>query len=360
MDKKVTEEKIGSSFRKIVKSDTKIKNAYLLVYSEKLNLNINIAEGYTGTLPASPDQANHLASVGKLFTATLIGMLYERGLLAFGDRIAKYLDADLMNGLHVYKGKEYSGEITIKQLLNQTSGLNEVFFPLLKKMINDPGLDITVREALQWGKSNLKPLFEPGRKHFYSDTNYLLLGLVIESITQKPFHVVMHEMIFDPLKMENSYINGFSLPKAEPLLPSAHIYLYNTNFTDNKQVAQIDYAGGGVIAPLSEYLIFMKALVNHRLVRGDTLDRMIHDDVRMGFPVLGFRYGYSVWKPTAIPVLMPRKFYCWGCVGSTGAFMFYHPQTESYIIGTFNDQSYTSRALRFMFMKIVNVLLKYQ
>jgi len=67
--------------------------------------------------------------------------------------------------------------------------------------------------------------------------------------------------------------------------------------------------------------------------------------------------GYSVWKPKAIPLLMPAKFFCWGCVGVTGAFMFFHPQTESYVIGTFNDKSYTSKALRFMLTKVIKSLL---
>ncbi len=104
----------------------------------------------------------------------------------------------------------------------------------------------------------------------------------------------------------------------------------------------------------------MKALVNGQLVREATLNQMIDDDVKMGFPAIGFDYGYFVWKPKAIPLVMPNKYFCWGCVGITGAFMFFHPQTESYVIGTFNDKSYTSKALRFMLSKIIRPLLKIQ
>lgn len=96
--------KIESSFIKQVQNDSKVKNAYLLVYSEKLGININIAEGKTGEMDGNPKQPNHLASVGKLFTATLIGILHDKGLLKHEDKIAKYLNNDLMNGLHVYKG----------------------------------------------------------------------------------------------------------------------------------------------------------------------------------------------------------------------------------------------------------------
>jgi D-alanyl-D-alanine carboxypeptidase len=102
----------------------------------------------------------------------------------------------------------------------------------------------------------------------------------------------------------------------------------------------------------------MKALVNGQLVKKTTLNQMIYDDIKMRFPAIGFDYGYSVWKPKTIPLLMPAKFFCWGCVGITGAFMFFHPQTESYVIGTFNDKSYTSKALRFMLTKVIKSLLK--
>src|SRR6056297_1098539 len=347
------QEKIESKFRQQVQNDKKVKNAYLLVHSEKLGVHINIAEGKTGEIPANPKQANHLASVGKLFTATLVSMLHDKGLLDFDEKIVKYLDVDLMRGLHVYKGKDYTGDISIKHLLKQTSGLNDVFFPLLKKIMNDPNLEMTVKEALEWGKANLKPVGKPGQKHFYTDTNYYLLGLIIENITKKSFHEALQEMILEPLKMENAYINGYSQPKSKPKYPPAYIYLFDTNFIENKRIAKIDYAGGGVVAPLSEFLSFMKALVSGQLVKEATLNTMIYDDVKMGFPAIGFDYGYSVWKPKAIPLLMPEKYFCWGCVGITGAFMFYHPETETYIIGTFNDESYSSKALSFMIKKII-------
>src|SRR6056297_2823888 len=113
----MVQEQIETIFRQEVNGDKKVENAYLLVYSEKLGIDINIAEGKTGEIQANPKQANHLASVGKLFTATLIGMLHDKDLLNFDDTIAQYLDTDLMHGLHVYKGKDYSSDISIKHLL---------------------------------------------------------------------------------------------------------------------------------------------------------------------------------------------------------------------------------------------------
>ena len=138
--------KIESAFRKQVQKDKKLRNAYLLVQSDKLELNLHLAEGMTGDMQAHTKQPNHLASVGKLFTATLISILYENGKLDFNDSISKYLDADLMEGLHVYKGKDHSGEVTIRHLLMQTSGLNDVFYHLWSRMLKEPGFKITPKE----------------------------------------------------------------------------------------------------------------------------------------------------------------------------------------------------------------------
>lgn len=86
-------------------------------------------------------------------------------------------------------------------MLKQTSGLNDVFYKLYEKLLNEPQM-ISPREAVLWGKENLKPVAEPGKKHFYTDTNYYLLGLIIENVTGKHYHKVLHEFIFHPLAMK--------------------------------------------------------------------------------------------------------------------------------------------------------------
>ena len=356
MDKAGCEARIKDAFTKQVQSDPKVRSAFLLVRSDKLGVDMNIAESGNGSL-AHVDQPNHLASVGKLFTATLIAKLYEQGKLDFADKIGAYLDVELMKGLHVYRGHDYSSEITIRHLLMQTSGLFDVFYSLWEKMMADPSFTITTREAITWGKEHMKAVAEPGRKHHYTDTNYYLLGFIVESITGKPFHEAMHEMIFDPLGMTHSWMHGFSTPKEQPDQPVAGLFMKDIDFSSVAGAPAIDHAGGSVIAPLSEYLLFLKGLTNHQIIGKETLDRMINDDVHMGFPTVGFDYGYSIWKFRSIPLLMPPNLYSWGCVGVTGAFMFFHPGTESHIIGTYNNFAYRGKALNFMAGKIIKELI---
>lgn len=235
--------------------------------------------------------------------------------------------------------------------------MNDVFYHFFKKFTEDPGFRTTPREAIFWCKENLSPVSVPGRKHFYTDTNYYLLRLIIEKITEKKFHEAVHELIFEPLNMNQSWVHGFSQPKIPSDFPTASLYIKKHDLLAIVGIHQIDYAGGSIIAPLSVFLVFMKAVTNQTIIKSETLNRMIEDDIWMGFPTVGFRYGYSLWKPVIIPGILPAQYFCWGCVGVTGAFMFYHPATESYIIGNFNDFSYRGKALEFMIKKVIRKLL---
>ena len=354
MNKEAVQAKIENLFRTQVKKDKKVKNAYLLVHSETIGLHLNLAEGQTNGRDADPAQSSHMASVGKLFTATIIGMLHDQGKLSFDDPVSKHLDAELMKDLHVFEGKDHSGKIKISHLLNQSSGLDDVFFDLWDKSVKE-SLVINPREAVIWGKENRKPKFPPGKKHLYTDTNYYLLGLIVESITRAPFYEALHELIFRPLGMEHAYMHGYTEPEMKSGPPVATLHIHGEDALSIPGFSRVDYAGGGVVAPMEDLLLFMKALVHNQLLRPDTLERMLADDHRK---LPGIRYGYAIWKFVTIPILQPEKYNCWGCVGISGAYMFFHPKTGSYIIGTFNDSSYSTKALRFMLSKVIRNLLK--
>ncbi|MGM0420711.1 MAG: serine hydrolase domain-containing protein [Bacillota bacterium] len=347
--------KIEGAFKKQVSKDDRVKNAYLLVHSDRHDIHLGLAEGITGDFSADICQPNYMASVGKIFTAVLVGMLVEHGKLDFQDSIADHLDGELIHGLHLYKGEDHSREIQVKHLLKQTSGLPDCFWPLLDKMMNEPGFKMETREAIEWGKTNLEPTFPPGQDFNYTDTNYYLLGLIIENITDLPFHQALSQYIFKPLKMKHSYMLGFSQPAEDPGCPLAHFSKEGIRLEDYETYAKIDYAGGGVVAPLEDLLKFMRALVQHELVSQATLEIMKSDKSKFG---LGIDYGYGIWQIKTVPVLMPAKLNSWGVVGATGAFMFYHPFTDSFVIGNFNETAYQSKGVRFMLLKVLKQLAK--
>jgi CubicO group peptidase (beta-lactamase class C family) len=275
INKEIAQNSIEDSFRSKVRKDPKIRNAYLCVHSEILDINLNIAEGITEDMPVNASQPYYVASVGKLFTSVLIGILSEKNKVSYEDKINKYLDNDLLHNLHVYKGKDYSNQITIKNLLNHTSGLHDYFGdkPKQRKSMLDIILDEPSRfwsppEVVQWSKENLKSHFPPGEGFHYSDTGYHILGLIIERITSIAFYEALKQYIFNPLGMNQSYLIGYSEPSGNSNYPIADIFVGDTNVTQYRSLS-VDYAGGGIVATSEDLLRFMKAIVKSEIIKED-------------------------------------------------------------------------------------------
>ncbi len=354
MDKERVAASIEALFRNQVSKDKTVKNAYLLVHSDQKDIHINLAEGATGSFPADPCQPNYMASVGKLFTSTIISMLCEQDRVSFDDRIADHLDQELLKGLHIHRGIDHTNEIRVKHLLNQTSGLPDNFEPLLDELLADPDFSIIPREAIEWVKKHSDPHFPPGTGFQYTDTNYHLLGLIIEERTGLPFHEALKQYIYEPLEMKHSSMLHYSEPMEPCSLPIADAYFRGTRLNGVEAYGSLDYAGGGVVAPTEDLLKFMKALVSHQLISESTWQTMMAERNKF---TLGIRYGYGIWHLTPVPLLMPKRYASWGAAGATGAFMFYHPEMDAYFIGSFNDFSYKRKFLQFM-GKTMNQLWK--
>ena len=152
-------------------------------------------------VPCKPDTKFRLGSITKQFTAMAILILQERGKLNVADHIKKYMP-DVPNAWN---------EITIHQLLTHTSGIpNCTSFPdFLKTLPNR----VTLTELIARFKD--KPLeFKPGEKFNYSNSGYILLGQIIESVSGKSYASFLKEAIFDPLQMNDSgYDNAAQILK---------------------------------------------------------------------------------------------------------------------------------------------------
>lgn len=360
MNKDKAQALIEDYFRKKVQKDSKIHNAYLLVHSEKLGIHLNIAEGLTGQMSANAQQPYYIASVSKLFTAVIIGILVEKAMISYEDPISSYLDNNRLNNLHIYKGKEYTNEIRIKHLLNHTSGLNDFVEDkpkqgksMIDMIMNETSRTWTPQEAIEWSKSNLRSHFPPGKGFHYSDTGYHLLGLIIEHITTKPFHEVLRQYIYEPLGMNHSYFGHYSEPIVANEYPVAHLFVGKQNIIDFPSFSFM-YAGGGIVATVEDSLKFMKALVNYEILTEKTIEIMKNDWARF---FIGIDYGYGLMNFTTVPLLMPQKYNVWGNAGSTGSFMFYHVATDSYLIGSLNQFRYHRKGIRLM-LKIIDILLQ--
>jgi D-alanyl-D-alanine carboxypeptidase len=161
--------------------------------------------------PMTPDVHQRIGSLTKTFTGTLLLQAEAEGLLSLEDTIDQYVD-NIPNG----------DSITLRQMANMTSGIasytedeqwqNEVF--------SDTSRVWTPEELAQIGIED-SPLFDPGTEFHYSNTNTVLLGLVLEQVTGQPIGELYRERIIEPLGLQ-----GTSFPDADPSLPDPHAQGY--------------------------------------------------------------------------------------------------------------------------------------
>jgi CubicO group peptidase (beta-lactamase class C family) len=139
--------------------------------------------------PAEPQMRYPIGSISKQFTATAILMLQEEGKLTLEDHVDKYV-AGLTRG----------NEVTIRELLSHTSGYQD-FWPqdyvppmMLKEISAQKILDLWARKPLD---------FDPGTRWQYSNTNYVIAGLIVEKVSGMPFFDFIQKRIFKPLNMQS-------------------------------------------------------------------------------------------------------------------------------------------------------------
>ncbi|GGG03755.1 serine hydrolase domain-containing protein [Paenibacillus aceti] len=360
MNKEKVRQEIERKLENRTVTDPLLHNVFLLLHSDGGDFHWPMAAGETDGLPAHPDQPYHTASIGKTFTSVILAIFAEKGLIQYDDPIANYLPPQLLKDLHIYKGKDYTYDIRIKHLLSNTSGLPDYFEEkpkngqsFLQQQLAQPSRFWTAEETIQWSKEHLNPHFPPGRRVHYTDTGYNLLGLIIETITSKPYHEALHDYIFTPLQMNHTYLCQYS----EPALKSEHLV---ANLYLDKQTIPVEehrsfsafYAGGQTVSTSEDLLIFMKSVVNHQIIRKESLDTMQQWN-RMW---IGMDYGYGLMRLHFIP--WSQKYIGWGHLGSSGASMLYLPNLDMYMIGSFNQTAYSRKGMNFLFSQVLRKMSK--
>jgi D-alanyl-D-alanine carboxypeptidase len=186
----------------------------------------------TGRVPVKPSTAFAFASMSKTFTSALIVQLVAEGRLRLNDLAVTLLPR---------MAKPIDRRITLAMLLDHTSGLNDYFLnPKIDRPLQaDPTRAWTTDQALAYVR---KPYFPPGKGWHYSNTNYLLLGLIAERVTGQPLAVAIRQRLLDPSGLAATWYQAAERPRTD----LAHGYrLPGTKPT----VKPIDLDDGSGIAP---------------------------------------------------------------------------------------------------------------
>jgi CubicO group peptidase (beta-lactamase class C family) len=291
-----------------------------------------------------------IASITKMYTAAATMLLEEQGRLSLDDPLSDYLPASMLSGLHVYKGTDYSDQLRVYHLISQTSGLPDYFEErpsggksLLDHIVETGDTEWDVAEAVQITKSGLSPHFPPepkerknsGTKAHYADTNYQLLGAVIESVAQQSLSEIFAELIIGPLALSSTYLHGQSDVTAEQRIPPANIYYKTKQLYLDKAMASFG-PDGGMVSTVEDSLVFLKHIMQGQLFSQPTTLPRMRSWRSIFFP---FQYGLGLMRFKLPRILSPFSATpeLIGHAGASSAFLFYSDDSQIYIGGTLNQ-----------------------
>lgn len=147
-------------------------------------------------VPVTPETIFQTGSVGKQFTSMAILMLFEEGKLGLDDKITKYIP----------ESPPAWKDVTVRELLTHTSGIPDYGSEeAMNKAVIDVRKDYTEEQLLQ-AFATMPMSFPPGEKWRYSNTGYVLLGIVIHRVTGEFYGDLLQERIFRPLGMTSTQI----------------------------------------------------------------------------------------------------------------------------------------------------------
>lgn len=328
---KLNKSKIDQGLEKVIRNKS-IYSAVFRVESEDASF---VHTAAAGDMEATSPY--FIASVTKLYVTAVILMLMEEGKLSLEDKLEKHLDHALMDKLHVYKGVDYSRQLKISHLLSNTSGIPDYFFH--KQPDGKTAADaLLAGEDTSWHLEktlehtrNLKPKFKFGTKAAYSDTNYQLLGRIIENITGKPIGEVFKEFIFDPLQLKNTYTYSDPSDKSPALFYAGNKPVWLPNYMASVSVE------GGIVSTAEECARFLRAFFNETFFPKERIEGL--KKWRMLFSPGVFYFGMGlekIWTPWFASPFKPVGEVL-GFWGQTSAFAFYNKKSGLYLTGTANQ-----------------------
>ena len=264
-----------------------------LANGESFGLAVGFAETETKT-PMKPTDRLLAGSVGKTFAAATALQLVKEGKIGLDDKIEKYL-----GGEPWFSRLPNARDITIRQLMNHSSGLVRYEF---KEQFTK---DLTAHPEKSWKPAELvaylldeKAPFEAGKGWDYSDTNYIVLGVIIEKVTGKKFYDEANRRLLNPLKLTgtipqdgprlNGVVQGYA--GANNPFGGKDAMIDQGKFVINPQ---FEWTGGGYASTAQDLARWAKMIYEGKAFSADLLPQVVEG---VAAPMLGreSKYGLGV------------------------------------------------------------------
>jgi CubicO group peptidase (beta-lactamase class C family) len=232
------------------------------------------------------DTKFNLGSMNKMFTALAVAQLAEQGKLSFEDKVGKHLPD--------FPNVEMRDKVTIHHLLTHTSGLGS-YFESEKYMRSWPGLRKVADYLPIVSEESLA--FEPGGKMRYSNSGFVVLGLIIEKVSGEDYYDYVRKHIFEPAGMTNT--DSYEVDQIVPNLAVGYTRM-GTDHHSSDGPLRANYlahsakgtpAGGG-FSTAPDLLRFDQALRSHKLLAKEYTDILLEGKVGMG-PDVKYAYGFG-------------------------------------------------------------------
>lgn len=344
---------IESLFRRTVARDRSVRHGFLLVDAPSLGIELRMAEGKSRGAPVREETPFLSASVGKLFTATAVLSLVEEGKLALDDRLGKWLDPELLARLPVQGGAEAAAGITVAQLLGHRSGLPDYYEGVTRDgapnvstlLVQEPNRTWTVQSLLDYTCEHFEPAGAPGEGWLYSDTNYDLAGLIIERADGRRFHEAVRARVMNPLNLRSTWYHALESSAASVTPKIAEVWFGEHQAIDTPATT-LDTAGGGLATTLEDLRLFMRGLTRGTPVPLEAFQARWTEDTHAA----GIDYALGLWRlrPAGLSVLLRGYPDLYGASGSTGSFVYYVPDLDAVIAGTFDQTGHGQKHIVFL------------
>lgn len=252
----------------------------------KGNCIYNESFGYADMLrrkKLNKDDIFQLASVSKQFTAMAVMLLKERNLLSYDDSVTKYIP-------------EFPyPRITVRMLLNHTSGLPNYYW--LDEHCwkgNDAPNNEDIIKMLAEQKLNL--YFRPGSRWDYSNTGYIILASVVERVTNQPFADFMQQHVFDPLKMNNTFVYSSTSSNSKKDRLIGYYYRGRRYRMIPETVNDGAVGDKGVYSTTNDLFKWDQALYHNTLVSEETMYEAISTFKLRGKYEIPYGFGFRIRK----------------------------------------------------------------
>ncbi len=317
-----------------------------------------------------------IGSITKNFAAAKILQLEAQGKITINETIAETIKK-YGQWLPTVALEAWS-DITIKQLLNMTSGIYNVTEnkELLTEVEKDPTKQMNINDILHTAYSH-RPYFKPGKGYHYSDTNYIIIGLLIQAITKQTVSAALSATIFKPLKLTNTYyIDHAYSPAIYQRMAHGYgfVYLVGEGLPTSKVGKDMTRfnlsmagAAGAMVSTTEDLVVWTHALFTGKVIPKQQLQEM------QQAVCVGLRHQCESGKPLASDShavgygLGISRFYvkpfgeCWTYLGGTPgyyALIFWSPKYNLAIAVTTNATTIKSQKLLPLVLKTALLLTK--